>query len=138
MTVRILAGGLGLVAAALLAGCGPGGPAPATVSGEVKVNGAPVEKGVISYVPADGTGVPATGDIKNGRYEVATTAGKKRVQISVPVVKDKRKESTAPDAAWVEITAESIPDKYNAKTELAFDAAPGGNAKDWSLDTKHK
>ncbi|HEY1189128.1 MAG TPA: hypothetical protein VGE74_15850 [Gemmata sp.] len=138
MAVRFLGGVFGLAGAALLVGCGGSGPAPATVSGEVKVNGVAVEKGVISYIPADSTGAPATGDIKNGRYEIATTAGKKRVQISVPVVKDRRKESQAPDAQWVEITAETLPEKYNAKTELTFDVVAGSNTKDWALDTKKK
>ena len=64
---------LGLLGLAL-AGCGSG-PAAATVSGEVKANGAPVAKGFISFAPADGVGDPVTGEIKDGRYSVATTAG---------------------------------------------------------------
>src|SRR5262245_1136654 len=92
---------LGMGAAGLLTGCSSG-PASATVSGEVKVNGTPVEKGVISFSPAEGSGTSVTGDIKNGRYEVQTTAGKKVVQISAPVVTGKRKDSTAADAQWLE------------------------------------
>ena len=128
---------LGLCAAGLLAGCSSG-PASATVSGEVKVNGTPVEKGVISFSPAEGTGKLVTGEIKNGRYEVQTTAGKKVVQISAPVVTGKRKDSDAPNAQWVEITEESLPDKYNSKSELTFDVQAGGNTKDWALDVKKK
>lgn len=128
---------LGLGAAGLLAGCSSG-PASATVSGEVKVNGAPVEKGTISFAPAEGKGAPASGEIKNGRYEVRTTAGKKLVQISAPVVTGKRKDSSAPDAQWLEITEESIPEKYNSKSELNFDVQSGSNSKDWALEVKKK
>jgi hypothetical protein len=128
---------LGLGAAGLLAGCSSG-PASATVSGEAKVNGAPVEKGVISFSPAEGSGTSVTGDIKNGRYEVQTTAGKKVVQISAPVVTGKRKDSNAADAQWLEITEESISEKYNSKSELNFDAQAGSNTKNWDLDVKKK
>lgn len=137
--LRILIGASGVCAAVLLAGCGgPKWPAAATVSGEVKLNGVPVKKGVISYVPADGTGAPATAEINGGRYEITTTAGAKKVQISVPVVTDRRPESAAPGAPMMEFTAESVPEKYNAKTELEFDAKAGGNSKDWDLDIKKK
>jgi hypothetical protein len=130
---------VGVVVAACLAaaGCG-GGPASATVSGEVKVDGVPVASGVISYVPADVTGVPATAEIKDGRYEVRTTAGNKRVQISVPVVTGKRKAHVGSDAPWVESTAESLPDKYHTRSELTFEVKPGSNTKDWDLAVKKK
>lgn len=138
MTRRALAGLFGFAAACGLAGCGGSGPASATVSGEVKVNGAPVDKGIISYVPDEGTGAAATAEITNGRYELQTTAGKKRVQISVPVVIDRRKDSPAPSAQMIDITAESVPERYNAKTELTFDVQAGSNTRDWALDVKKK
>jgi len=126
---------LGLSAAGLLSGCGP---ATATISGEVKVNGALLQKGVISFVPADNTGAPVTAEITNGKYEVKTTAGKKFVQISAPVVTGKRKESPAENAPMIEITTESLPAKYHSKTELTFDVQPGGNTKNWDLEAKKK
>src|SRR6476646_461664 len=81
----------GFVSAGLLAGCSGGGPASATVSGEVKVDGVPVANGTIAYAATEGTAGQGTAEIKNGRYEVRTTAGKKIVQISVPVVSGKQK-----------------------------------------------
>lgn len=120
-----------LAALPLLAlGCGSDGPPTATVSGEVKLNGTPVAKGLITF--SDG-GTTSTADIVNGRYQAKTTAGKKSVMVSAPVVIGKRKESTAPDAATVEITEESVPAKYNSTTELTFDAQAGANKKDWEL-----
>jgi hypothetical protein len=122
-------------ATGLLAGCGSG---LATVSGEVSVDGKTVEKGVISYVPADGPGEPATANIENGRYEIRTSPGNKRVQISVPVVVDRRKDSNAAAAQTIEITRETLPERFNSKTELTFEVKSGSNTKDWQLDTKKK
>lgn len=130
-------GSLVALLAGLLAGCSSG-PASATVSGEVKVDGKPVEKGVISFSATEGAGQPATANIENGKYSVTTTAGKKMVQISAPVLIDKKKESTAPDAAWIEITKESLPDRYHARSELTLDVQAGSNTKNWELETRKK
>jgi hypothetical protein len=125
---------LGLGAPALVTGCGP---ESATVSGTVLVDGEPVDKGVIVYVPADRTGAPVSGEIQKGRYEVRATPGKKRVQISAPAVVGKRKEYNGPTAPLVEITKERVPARYSGTgTELTFDVQSGGNTKDWAIETK--
>jgi len=120
--------------AGLLTGCG--GPPQYTVSGEVKVNGVPLEKGTISFAPAEGKGHAASAEIQNGHYEVRTTAGKKVVQISAPIVTGKRKAYSGPDAPMMDMTAESLPARYHTKSELTFDVQTGSNSKDWLLDVK--
>ena len=63
-----------------LLGCGGQG---STVSGTVTYNGKPVEKGNISFAPADGKGTPVGGEIKGGRYSVSNvTPGKCKVLVS--------------------------------------------------------
>lgn len=114
-----------------IGGCGP---SLGTVSGTVTVDGKPLENGVIAFVPADGNGVPITVDIKGGSYSVQTVAGKKRVQVSAPIVTGRRKEYDGPDAPLVDVTEESIPPKYNSDTELSFDLPAGASIKDWSLE----
>lgn len=114
------------------------GPATGTVSGTVQINGSPAASGVISFVPAEGSGEPATAEITSGKYEVQTTAGKKFVQISAPIVTGKRKEYEGPDAPLVEITEESLPPRYNSQTELNFEVQRGANAKDWDLQAERK
>jgi hypothetical protein len=42
------------------------------VSGTVKYNGQPVEKGTINFVPTAADGRPATGDIASGSYTLTT------------------------------------------------------------------
>jgi hypothetical protein len=60
------------------------------------------------------------------------------VQISAPVVVGTRKEYDDPAAPTVEITQESLPDRYHTATELTFEALPGQNAKDWSVESKRR
>lgn len=120
----------------LVSSAGCGGPATCTISGKVRLDGKPVEKGVISFSPDSGPGDPVTGNIENGAYSVRSIAGPKRVQLSAPVVMGKRPESNAPGAAIIEITKEGLPAKYNSASELRFDASPGLNSKDWDLSAK--
>ena len=124
---------LALVLTAALSGCG----APtATVSGEVTVDGQPVDNGVISYGPAEGTGAVVTAVIQKGNYRVQTTPGNKWVQISAPVVVGQRKEYNGPNAPLVDITEERLPERYNAKTELKLEVKAGDNVKNWSVEGK--
>jgi hypothetical protein len=125
----------GLFVAGLLAGCGP---ALGTVSGNVTVDGQPLTKGVISFVPADGNGTPITAEIKEGNYTAQTAAGRKTVQISAPTVTGQRKEYNAADAPLVDITEESLPPKYNSESELTFDLNRGSQTKDWSVQSMRR
>jgi hypothetical protein len=115
-------------------GCGP---AKAMVNGEVTVNGKLLKNGVIVFADAEGSkGDSVTASIQDGKYQLTTTLGKKTVQISAPIVIDKRKEFEGPDAQWVEITEEWLPDRYNAKTELTYEVIAGANTKKWELKAK--
>lgn len=90
--VRRFAPLLAVSAFALATGCGQsedwaGKRYP--VSGTVTYNGSPLEKGAISFIPADGKGVGATGTIDNGAYTLSTggtddgaQAGKYKVTIT--------------------------------------------------------
>jgi len=127
--------GLIVIGSTLLGGCGP---ATGTVSGSVTIDGKPLDKGVISYVPADNQGVPVTADVVDGKYELTALVGKKFVQISAPVVVGQRKEYDGEGAPLIDITDERLPPKYNSQTELTFELKAGANAKDWNIETKAK
>jgi hypothetical protein len=64
---RAFGAGLGLLALALLGGCGRNS---ATVSGSVTYEGEPVAEGMVTLLPADGKGPSSGGAIVNGRYKV--------------------------------------------------------------------
>ena len=109
-----------------------------TITGVVTIDGQPLDKGVISYVPADSQGQPVTVNIVNGKYTLQAPTGQKYVQVSAPTVVDRRKEYDGPDAPLVEITDERLPPKYNSQTELTFEVKAGDNAKDWAVKSLHR
>lgn len=121
-----------LLAALFIAGCAP---AAVTLSGKVTVNGQPLEKGIIDFAPLDKAPISPSAEIVNGQYQLKLAPGKKQVSISAPVVTDRRPEHNGPGALMVEITAESIPAKYNAKTELTIEVTAATTNKDWELKT---
>jgi hypothetical protein len=130
MRAAILAVGvLGLAAA----GCG--GPSSATVSGQVTVDGQPLEKGYITFTPAGGKGGSVMVNVENGRYTATTTTGPNVVQISAPVVIDRKTIPAGDKTETVEITEEGLPEKYNVGTELKLDVT-GSMTKDWPVEWK--
>lgn len=75
---------VGLGIAMLAAGCGDS----TTVTGQVTYEGKPVQKGAISFLPADGQGPSCGGSIANGRYTAQLSPGKKIVRIVETKVTD--------------------------------------------------
>ena len=119
----------------LVGGCGT---SLSSVSGTVTVDGKPLEKGAISYAPADNQGSPVTADVVSGKYELQVPSGQKFVQISAPVLVGKKKQYEGPDAPYDEFYDESLPPKYNSQTTLKFDVQPGKNTKDWAVERMPK
>src|SRR5206468_2516378 len=102
------------------------------------VDGQPLSKGVISFISAETPGEAVTVAVTDGRYELQTLPGSKWVQVSAPVVKRKVKEYDGPGAPLMELTEETLPERYNSSTELKVDVVAGDNTKDWSLRRKGK
>jgi hypothetical protein len=106
------------------------------VTGTVTVDGKPVEKGSISFFPADGKGSDAGETIENGTYTVKNVpVGAAKVKIRVPKVTGKKKLYDTPESPYRETLSESLPNRYNDKTELSFDVKPGKNEKNFELTT---
>lgn len=128
--------GFGWLAASLLlvAACGCG-PATGTVSGNVTIDGQPLDKGIISFAAAEGTAQPANADITNGRYSATMQAGKKFVQISATISVGKRKISPDPNVPLDDIWEERLPAKFNSESKLEFEVKPGANTKDWETQS---
>ena len=122
-----------ILTAVFLAGCSSG-PQKGEVTGTVKVDGKPIERGSISFYPVDGKGQTAGGPITGGTYSVKdVTAGAMKVEVRMPVVVGKKKDYDAPGGKWYPVEDEALPDKYNNQTELRFDVKPGKNEKNWDL-----
>jgi hypothetical protein len=127
------AGGL-LVSLLALAGCGD--HMTGEVSGTVTLGGTPVQAGAITFIPVDGKTGTAGGAIKEGRYSARVPVGLMKVSISVPKVVRMKKLYNTPNSPEMPWTDESAPARYNAKTELRFEVAPGANEKDFALERK--
>lgn len=124
---------VGTVAGALLsvvAGCGT----PTSVSGTVTYEDQPVGKGWITFLPADGQGPTAGGQITNGQYRASDlTPGKKIVQIiGVRAVKFARSSEEMAEAA-----AEAV--KKGDKTGLidrADEIPPNAQGNNGTIEVK--
>ena len=116
-----LAVGVSILAALTLAGCGGGKTPMAKVEGEVKFNGEPIEKGSIVFVPSDGKGPTAGGEITNGQFSVLVPPGPRRIEIRSSKVVGKRKAYDTPDSPTFDITEELIPPVYNSQSTLTKD-----------------
>ena len=107
------------------------------VSGTVKVNGqVPAVGSSITFIPSDGKSPTAGAVLEEGKYSVRVPVGTARVEIRVPRPIAKARPKAGPGAGpgaeggYIE---ESLPAKYNDKSELSFEVKKGSNEKDWDL-----
>jgi hypothetical protein len=118
----------------LSTGCTPASDR-AEVTGQVLVNGQPLESGSISFSPTEGNDGPtAGGKITNGSYaidsEKGVVPGKNRVAIR-GMKKTGRQVTryTEPEDEIVQF----LPPEYNDQSTLVRDVEPGENAFDFEL-----
>jgi hypothetical protein len=119
--------------APLLAGCSGG---TASVEGNVTLDGAPLEDGVIRFEPADGKGPTAEAVITNGRYTIELSPGAKRVMIEgwrvvgqAPITPDD------PQSPMHDVKEPMVPDRYGRNSELRYDVK-GSDTEDFALTTQ--
>lgn len=116
----------------LLVGCSSDG-GKGTVEGTVTLNGQPLEKGLIRFVPVDGNSQPADGTITGGKFTVIAPKGEFRVEITSPKVVGQTKMYDTPDSPTVDKIEEAIPPKYNVQTELQI-TVPKGKTENKQFD----
>lgn len=132
---RIAARLLAVTAALALVGCGRRGPPTYPVAGTVRLDGTPVERGLIRLVPT-GAAAPVGAEITGGAYTLLAPPGEARVEITAAKVVGRRKAYDAPDSPLVDITAEAVPEKYNTLSTLTLDVRAGENRRDFDLVTR--
>jgi hypothetical protein len=107
------------------------------VTGKVTVDGTPLADGAVRFIPLDGKAPTAGGTIEDGEYSVdnapVTTV---RVEITAPKVVGKRKAYDTPDSPTIDVIKESLPEKYNLKSELKRELTRGENELNFDLKTK--
>lgn len=127
-----LAGALLAVAA-----CGGGG-GTGKVTGTVKVDGqVPAEGSSITFFPNDGKSPSSGGLIDKGKYSATVAVGKAKVEIRVPrSARSGKAKVEGPGGPGGDIIEESLPAKFNDKSELTFEVKSGSQEKNWELSTK--
>ena len=117
----------------MIAGCtGSGGPERAAVSGDVSVNGDPVEDGTISFVPTGTTKGPSTGgDISGGKYSLAAdkgpVVGTQRVEIRAYRKTGRKLPPKPPNNSETDEMEPYIPARYNTQSMLTVEIDSGKN-----------
>jgi hypothetical protein len=123
---------LSAVAVLFAAGCSADS-SHGIVRGTVTLDGNPLEKGLIRFVPIDGQTATADTTIQNGAFHVQVPVGEKQVSITAPKVVGKRKMYETPDSPTVDIVHELLPERYNVRSELSLTVQPGDQEKDFAL-----
>jgi hypothetical protein len=117
-----------LVACAAPAGCGAGGATDnlprLPVSGTVTLDGAPLAKGMIQFMPTSAQqGVVAGAMIEDGKYSIPRDQGPVPGSYAVSIVSGGSSESPpgppGPPVEGVAGPPEMVPEKYNTKTILS-------------------
>ena len=121
---------------ATFAGCNNDGMY--TITGTVTLDGKPVQNGQIDFAPVDnGAGISAGGQILNGKYTVRIKPGKMGVSISASEIVKKEKPTAEEIERGIDkITKETIPEKYNRRSELKQELLPDKTVYDFALTTK--
>ena len=121
-----------LALASLVAiGCGPRRP---VMEGSVALDGMPIVAGTIMLVPADGKGPMAGTGITAGRYRVEAAVGPKKVWINFPQNDGTKMLDPGGSGQMIDRSVESMPARYNEKTELEIMIKPGLNKHDFTLE----
>lgn len=126
-----------------LTGCGGAapyeGPKRYPVTGSIKFQGEPVDGGMLSLIPEDGSSNPAGGPITNGTFEIETNKGPNAAayRVSVHWYKPTGKMIKDPDTGEeIPEVKQVIPAKYNDGTQLThtFTGDPESDKLDLNLD----
>lgn len=122
----------GLILSVIGSGCSHE-PQRYPVSGSVTLDGQAIPSGDILFVPVAGDRGPDAGTIKDGKYDLLATAGKKRVEISA----SKIRPGGARGAGGEPVPEEYIPARYNTESKLNAEVqAKSANRFDFPLESK--
>lgn len=108
------------------------------VEGKVTLDGNPIEKGVITFIPA-GKGATAGAEIKSGQFKIpqdqGPSPGEYRVEIDSSVPTGKKILDTDGET-MVDEFKNGVPPRFNRQTELTVTLKNGENQQLFDLETK--
>ncbi len=121
-----------IVLTLLAAGCGSSGPEVASVTGQVTLDGKPLENATVTFQPLDGRPSFGTTD-KEGHYEMNFTLGKAGVMLGKNSVFIRtRMESESGQV----IQKEFLPARYHDRSELTAEVENKANVRNFELNSK--
>ncbi len=116
----------------LPAGCSDNGLVE--VTGRVTCDDKPLEKGTISFLPADGKGPTAAAIIEQGDYSVEVAPGEKKVEILGYKTAGKRRyDENDPSSPMLDINEQIVPERFNTKTKLTCQIEAGAGPHDFAV-----
>ena len=120
----------------LVCGCNKeNAPGLGRVSGTVTMDGSPVADAAITFEPEGGAAGTSLGQTDaNGKYELYYSRNNKGAAIGEHVVRINTYREIVDDKP--QIVKESIPSKYNVKSELKAKVTRGSNKHDFALESK--
>jgi hypothetical protein len=119
-----------LVTPLFLLGCGTRKP---VVEGQITLDSVPIGKGAIQLIPVDGKGQTAGTGVVDGRYRMEASPGTMKVIVNWPQANGKMMDPGG-SGQMIDRYVESVPDRYNEKTELTVMVKPGVNVADFALE----
>ena len=131
-----------LVSLCFVAGCGRGysGDRRYPLSGTVRVDGQPIDAGVISFIPADNDRQRVSGGpITDGVYSVEEASGANAGKYRVEVRWYKKTGRLVPDPLTGDMVGErkeGLPKRYHKESELAVEISPGRTTFDFDLKSR--
>jgi hypothetical protein len=113
---------------------GCGGKETVGVTGTVTFDGVPVEKGEVSFIPADGQGAPAGAVIENGAFAFEAKPGSKRVEVRASRALPPERQTNPEMGLMYE---DYIPARFNRESTLTAEVKAGGQpAYEFNLTSK--
>lgn len=121
----------GLLAAALLTGCGPS-DGLVEVGGTVTFDGAPIPEGRILFRMTDGDQQAYSEVIENGKYLIRVAPGSARVEITASRLIPGKFVEVNPGEPE-QVGEMYIPEKYNSRTELTATISGATESQNFDL-----
>lgn len=125
---------------AAIAGCGAeSGPARQPASGTITLDGKTLGSGTITFVPSEG-GPGAFGPIRDGAFRFGKEDGPPSGRYKVEIVDVRPTGKTIPDpdarSGTIAEVRNTIPARYNARTELEVEVKAAENSFSFDLSTR--
>lgn len=123
---------------AVIAGCGGSGPEMGSVTGKVTLDGQPLEGATVQFQPVTGEPKSPSSGVTDasGYYELKFTASKDGATIGDHKVTISKTVTTEDANGNEGEEKETLPAKYNTKSDLTATVEAGSQTIDFALDSE--